>query len=101
MRTTTKEIKRTLTVIKNKQYNEVRVYDEHWDEVQLIGYDWGQAGYTWDKDIQPIIEKVEKDGKERTINMIRFKDVVCFDIDKHEAFAKKIENGYGDADINK
>jgi len=96
METENKTIKNTLRVTIDKRYDEVVVVDEHYSEIKIIGYDWEQAGYTWEKDIQPIIDLVKTDEQEREITMTREKVVKTFGNETTERMIDRLNGGYSE-----
>ena len=100
MKTETKTITQTLRITIDQRYNEVVVLDNHNCEVEIIGWDWTEAGYEWEKDIAPIIALVLADKQDRTVTMSRVKNIETFGtLEDHEKRAAIVENGYGDADF--
>ncbi len=96
MKTITENITRTLRVTVNERYNEVHVVDEHFCEVSIVGYDWEQAGYTWEKDVEPVIALVANDGQRREITMTREKTTTLFSSGTSEQMVDRLNGGYSE-----
>lgn len=75
---TTKTIMYKYKAIYNVRYAETELVDEHWNTKEVLPIEVVEAGYSWEKDIEPVLALVSEDHKNREIVLTVEREVIVY-----------------------